>query len=225
MTVYSISGFTDPFSSMVHYLAAFVFLVAGIRLLVKQTHSRSELYSVGVLVFSTVVMLSLSATYHLLDQGSTGRAVLQRLDHAAIFFLIAGTFTPVHTLLFQGFLRWGILLIIWILAICGIVFKSIFFNDMPEWLGLIFYLGMGWFGVFTGYLLTRRFDIHFITYLLWGAAAYTSGAVIEFMRAPVLVEGVIGPHEIFHIAVIIGVACHWQFIVVILRKNQSQTIT
>ena len=218
MTVVSISGFTDPFSSMVHYLAALVFLILGIWVLQKKTCNKPEFISVAILVFSTVAMLSLSATYHLLDQGSTGRAVLQRLDHAAIFVLIAGTFTPIHTLLFKGFQRWGILVIIWTLAICGIVFKSIFFNEMPEWLGLIFYLGMGWFGVLTGYLLVRRFDFDFIKYLLWGAAAYTSGAVIEFLRAPEIITGILGPHEIFHIAVIAGIACHWQFIIVILNK-------
>jgi len=218
MNIYSIAGFTDPFSSIVHYIAAFIFMIIGLYLLLKKTGNKREFISVGILVISTVAMLSLSATYHLLDLGSTGRAVLQRLDHAAIFVLIAGTFTPIHSILFQGFLRWGILTIVWIMAICGIVFKSIFFNDMPEWLGLIFYLGMGWFGLLTGIVLARRFGIHFIKYFLFAAAAYTIGAIIEFLRFPVLIPGVLGPHEIFHIAVITGIACHWYFVVIVLRK-------
>ncbi|NIR95541.1 MAG: DNA-binding protein, partial [Gammaproteobacteria bacterium] len=62
---------------------------------------------------------------------------------------IAGTFTPIHGLLFTRSLRWGILLLIWAIAITGITLKSIFFNDIAEWLGLTLYLGLGWVGALT----------------------------------------------------------------------------
>src|ERR1700733_4157820 len=116
----------------------------------------SRTISLGVFAFSTVLLLSMSGTYHLLTPGTTGRDVLQRLDHGAIFVLIAGTFTPLHVILFRGVWRWAPLLVVWTAAIAGVTLKSVFFNDMAEWVGLLFYLGMGWLGVISGGELWRR---------------------------------------------------------------------
>ena len=74
------------------------------------------------------------------------------------------------------------------------------------------YIGLGWMGIVSGYLTHRLHGFRVIKPLVFGAFAYTIGAVMEFMRMPVLLEGVIGPHECFHIAVIAGIAWHWQFI-------------
>ncbi len=137
---------------------------------------------------------------------------LQRLDHSAIFVLIASTFTPVHTLLFRGWGRSGALLLIWTVAFVGIAIKMIYFHDIPRWLGIGLYLGMGWLGLFTGISLTRRFGFHFVQPLLWGGVAYTFGVLFEFLRWPVLVEGVVQWHEVFHVAVLFGLCCHWSFI-------------
>ncbi|HEC30246.1 MAG TPA: DNA-binding protein [Gammaproteobacteria bacterium] len=212
MKTISIPGFTEPFSSISHILAAFIFLVAGIVLIVRQRRMGHGIISLSVFIFSVITLLSLSGTYHLLDNGSTGRYVLRRLDHAGIFFLIAGTFTPIHVNLFRGFGRWGVLAIIWILAICGITLKSIFFNEIPEWLGLSFYLGLGWFGLLTAYLLQRRYGFRFILPMLYGALAYTLGALSGFMHSVYIFPGVIGAHEVFHLSVIIGIAFFWSFI-------------
>jgi channel protein (hemolysin III family) len=138
--------------------------------------------------------------------------VLKRLDHAAIFVLIAGSFTPVHVILFRGGWRWGMLAGIWGAALAGLVLKTVFFSTMPEWLGLAMYLGLGWMGVISALHLARRYGLRFIQPLLWGALAYTAGASIEFLRWPVLQEGIVGPHEIFHLAVLAGISCHWAFI-------------
>jgi channel protein (hemolysin III family) len=165
-----------------------------------------------VFAFSCVVLLSLSGVYHLLSPGTAGRDVLQRLDHAAIFVLIAGTFTPVHGILFKGIGRWGMIVLIWTAAITGVTLKTIFFKGVSEWLGLTFYLGLGWIGALSGVVLYRRYGFAFLKPLLWGALAYTVGAVLEFVRQPILIPGVIGPHELFHAAVLTGAACHWKFV-------------
>lgn len=154
----------------------------------------------------------MSGVFHLLDQGSVGREVLQRLDHAAIFGLIAGTYTPVHTILFNGFWRWGFLLIIWCLAIIGIVWKSAFFNEMAEWLGLMFYLGLGWVAILSAYLTHRLHGFMIIKPLIYGGLAYSIGASLEFMQLPIVIPGMLGPHELFHIAVLFGIYWHWQFV-------------
>jgi channel protein (hemolysin III family) len=209
---YPIPGFSDPFSSLTHLLGAAVFACLTPSLLLKGRGDLSRTIALGVFAFSAVLLLSLSGTYHLLTPGTAGRAVLQRLDHGAIFILIAGTFTPLHVILFRGVWRWAPLLVLWAIAIAGVTLKSVFFNDLAEWLGLVFYLGMGWLGGISGAELWRRHGMRFLGLMLLGGAAYTTGAVFEFLRWPVVISGVIGPHEMFHVMVLFGVALHWRFI-------------
>lgn len=212
MQIIPIAGFSEPFSSLTHLIAAGIFCVLGIVLMHRGRGHNGRVFALGVFSFSIVFLLAMSGVYHLLEPGGAGRVVLQRLDHAGIFFLIAGTFTPIHGLLFKRSLRWGILLLIWAITITGITLKSIFFDDIAEWLGLTLYLGMGWVGAMTAILLYRRFHFQFIKYLLLGALAYTIGAVFEYLRYPVLIEGVIGPHELFHIFVLLGISFHFMFV-------------
>jgi channel protein (hemolysin III family) len=155
----------------------------------------------------------ISAVYHFLETSGTAHAVFQRLDHAAIFLVIAGTFTPIHCILFTGFLRWGFLIIVWVLAISGLVLKTVFFTTIPEWLGLSFYLGLGWMGVFMGYKLWRRYGFAFIQPLVIGGICYTVGAIIEYWQQLIILTGIIGPHEILHIAVLAGIGFQWWFII------------
>lgn len=223
MDTIAIPGFSEPFSSLSHLLGAFIFLIFGLRLIYL---ARSHLYwalSISVFVLSVVFLLSMSGVFHLLDFDGLARTVLQRLDHAGIFALIAGTFTPIHTILFTGFWRWGMLVLIWSIAIAGITLKSIFFTDLPEWVGLMSYLGMGWLGILSAYLSYRLYGFDLIKPLLYGALAYTLGASLEFLRYPVLLDGIIGPHELFHLAVLAGIAFHWQFIHKLLLLKLSPT--
>jgi len=222
MDAISISGFSDPFSSLSHLIAAFVFSIFGVQLIVLALGHRGWVAAVSIYVFSVVFLLSMSGVFHLLDHETTGRAVLQRLDHAGIFALIAGTFTPVHAILFTGFWRWGVLTLIWTLAIIGITFKSIFFNELAEWVGLMFYLGLGWIGILSAYLTHRLHGFTIIKPLIYGALAYTVGASLEFLRLPIVIPGIIGPHELFHIAVIAGIAWHWQFVKNLLKLKKPQ---
>lgn len=223
MNAEPIPGFSDPFSSMSHLIGALVFLIYGIKLIHQARGHNGWVAAVSIYVFSVVFLLSMSGVFHLLEHETMGRAVLQRLDHAGIFGLIAGTFTPVHAILFKGFWRWGILFIIWSLAITGIAIKSIFFHELAEWLGLIFYLGLGWVGILSAYLTHRLHGFTIIKPLLYGALAYTIGASLEFLRLPIVIPGVIGPHELFHIAVLFGIFWHWQFVrdLIILKSNEA----
>lgn len=168
--------------------------------------------AVLVFVFGVVFLLAMSGVFHLLTPGTSERAVLQRLDHAGIFFLIAATFTPIHAIQFRGPLRWGMLLFIWGAAITGIALKFIYFDAVPEWVSLSLYLGLGWVGAVSGYFLYRRFGFEQVRLILWGAFAYSVGAVLEFLRFPVLIPHVIGPHELFHVMVLMGITAHWMHI-------------
>src|SRR5262249_33751051 len=157
-------------------------------------------------------LLSMSGVYHLLSPGGAGRVVLRRLDHGAIFVLIAGTFTPLHVILFRGWWRFGPLLLIWAAAITGVTLKSIFFDEMAEGVGLLCYRGRGWRGGASGFGLCPAHGLPFIRPLLWGGLAYSAGGVLEFLGWPVLIPGVLGPHELFHVGVLAGAGLHWKFV-------------
>jgi channel protein (hemolysin III family) len=208
----SIPGFSDPVSSLTHLAAALVFAILSVSLIARGRGDARRVTSLAVFAFSCVLLLSLSGVYHLLTPQTAGRSVLLRLDHAAIFVLIAGSFTPVHVILLRE--RWQQYLLagIWLAAVTGLTLKTVYFDSVPSWLGLLMYLGLGWLGLISTIALARRFGVRFILPLVWGALAYTAGAVAEFVGWPVLLAGVFGPHEVFHLAVLAGISFHWAFI-------------
>ena len=210
--LYSLPGFHDPFSAISHLLGAVVFLVLGARLLRRGQGSRSRLAHLAVYAVACVFLFSMSGVYHMTAVGGAARAVMARLDHAAIFVLIAATFTPIHGLLFRGWLRWGPLGFIWTTAIVAIVVKTVYFDSFPDALGLSLYLVLGWLGSVTAVLVARTRGLAAIAPLLWGGLAYSLGAVAEFVGRPVLLPGVIRAHEIFHLAVLAGALLHFSFI-------------
>lgn len=167
----------------------------------------------------------MSGVYHLLEKGETASYVLQILDYSAIFTLIAGTITPIHLILFRGLHRWLVLFVVWTLAITGLTLTAVFFKDMPEWLTLSFFLILGWFGLFTIWGIYKVHSKKLMTNIILGGLFYTIGAVFEFLRWPVLIEGIIGPHEIFHVFVILGALSHWRLVYKIAKYPISKKIT
>ena len=159
-----------------------------------------------------MVLFSLSGVYHMMVRDTTSRAVLERLDHSAIFILIAGTCTPALGILFRGPLRWGMLLAIWTITIASITLKTIFFSGLPQWAGLALYLVLGWLGVFPAVLLARRYGLAFIKPLIWGGIFYSIGATMDFLGWGVVLPGIIHQHELFHLFVLAGAFMHWWFV-------------
>lgn len=208
----SIPGFSDPVSSLSHLAGAVLFAILGGFLVSRGRGEARRVFALLVFVLSCVLLLSLSGVYHLLSHDTAARGVLMRLDHAAIFVLIAGSFTPVHAILLRA--RWhrGLLLGIWLAAIAGLTLKTVYFDSMPSWLGLAMYLGLGWMGVLSTAAIARRFGWRFILPLVWGALAYTAGALADHFQWPKPIPGVVEAHELFHLAVLAGISFHWAFI-------------
>lgn len=210
--LYHLPGFYEPFSAMSHLLGAFVFLFLGCVLILRGRNNPAGLPYLVVYAVSVVVLMFTSSLFHMVVRGSPPHVIIERLDHAAIFILIAGTFTPSLGVLFQGWWRWLPLVIIWTAAIVGITLKTIFFDDFADEYGLALYLGMGWFGSYSGVLLAWRYGFNFVKPLVFGGIAYSIGGVIDLMRSWTLIPGVIHMHELFHITVLMGAFWHWLFI-------------
>ena len=210
--VISITGFSDPFSSLSHLLGAGVFAVLSVFMLRRGGGDSRRTASLGLFCLGAVFLLAVSGVNHLIARQGSTHLVIQRLDHAAIFFLIACSFTPIHLILFHGWGRWGALALIWGIAFLGITLKSIYFDSIPASVGTAMYIGMGWIGLGSWYSIVRRFGFDFAQPIMWGGIAYTVGAILDILQWPVLITGVIQWHEVFHVAVLMGLACHWAFI-------------
>lgn len=221
--IVALPGFSEPVSSLSHYLGAALVVALGPSLLRAARCDLAWLRAVAFFLFGAVLLFAMSGTYHLLEPGGEPRAVLQRLDHAAIWVLIAGTFTAMHIVGFRtGLRRWGVLSVVWAVAAIGIVLKTMFFDVVNEAIGLVLYLGLGWMGVLTAVQLARRDGRRSITLIIAGGVCYSVGAVLEFARWPILVPHVVGPHELFHVAVIAGLGCHAWLVRNLLRDRAAE---
>jgi channel protein (hemolysin III family) len=154
----------------------------------------------------------MSGVYHMLAEGSAARAVLGRLDKAAIFVLIAGTHTPVQGIFFRRLARWGGLAAMWAVAATGITLFSVFYERLPHGLGTAVYLALGWIAGSAGLVVWRRFGTSEVWLLFLGGLAYTAGALSLGLGWPTLIPRVVGPHELWHVAVLVAMALHWTFV-------------
>lgn len=210
--IIEVPGFSEPFSSISHLIAAFVALYGIGFLWHKGKGNPARITALIIYTFALVFLFSMSGIYHLLDPASFSRQVFKRLDHAGIWVLIAGSFTPIHMILFRSYLRWSVLLFVWAIAITGLVLEIVFFDTFPEWLSLTLYLSLGWVGAISGVSFHNRYKDVSLKWLILGGVAYSVGAVFDFIKWPNIISGVIGPHEIFHVGVILGGFFHWRFI-------------
>jgi hemolysin III len=210
--LYHLPGFYEPFSAISHLLGAVLFLMLGVMLLRRGRGDRTRMTLLAIYVASSVLLMSMSGVYHMMARGGMARHVFERLDHASIVIFIAGTFTAAHGIVFVRHHRWLPLAFVWIVAVTGVILRTLFLDDLPEEVGLAFYLALGWVGFASVVVLWRRYHFRFVALLVWGGLAYTVGAVAEYLRAPVPLFGVVHSHEVFHLAVLLGAFCHWLFL-------------
>jgi channel protein (hemolysin III family) len=227
MVVIAIPGFSEPMSAISHLLGSVVFAVLGFLLVRKGRRMDGSgwnwrMTGLTVFAFAAVAAMGISGAYHILQPGLAPRMVMQLIDRTAIFVLIAATFVPVHAILFTGWRRWLIILILFSLAAVGATLNLVYLDALPEIVLLAFYIAMGWMGAYSGFALFHRYGWAFIRPLVWGGIAYTAGGIMEFLRQPVLIEGVVGPHELFHLAVLTGLGFHFRFIFSIAGREATQ---
>lgn len=206
------AGIGDSFSSLTHLIGAIAFAWLAVSLVREAEGDRVRRIAVVVFAFSCALMLLVSGLFHMSAQGGVARYVMQRVDHAAIFILIAATFTPMHAILFRGPGRWGVLAGVWTFALAGLALKSMYFHSMPEWVSLAMYLAFGWLGLASGVAVGQRLGPKFVRPLLFGAVAYTAGAFADFAHWPAPISPMIGSHDLFHVAVLAGIGFHWKFV-------------
>lgn len=199
-------------SSISHLAGTAIFFVLSIFLLWSARRSKKTFLYALQFAVATLFLLSMSFVFHMLAVDGTARAVMLRLDVAAIFVLIASTFTVIHGILFSGWRRWVIILLLWTIAVVGITLRTIFFNSIPSFVGDGIFLLMGWLGVVSAYLLWSEYRWRAVGWVLGGGVFYTVGALSNTFEWPVFIDKVWGPHETFHLMVLGGLGTHWAFV-------------
>jgi hemolysin III len=198
----------EPVSGLTHLAGVLLALIALIVLLTKAAYRMDQLVAFGVFGLSLIALYSASAMYHLMPVSPAATARLRKLDHITIFILIAGTYTPVCVLALEGGWRAGLLGLIWTLALCGVALKLLWM-EAPRWLSVGVYLAMGWLAVIAASAIFRAIPYGGIAWILGGGLVYSAGALIYALKRPNLVPGVFGFHELWHLFVLAGSACHF----------------
>ena len=190
-----------------HQYAFFASLGFG-ALLVAAASEPVERVAAGVFATALATMFGVSALYHRLTWAPRARRWMRRLDHAAIYLLIAGTYTPFGLLALSGAWRWSLLPIVWGGAFVAIVLKLAWI-DAPKWLAVAVGIALGWVGIVALPQLWGHSGPAGIGLLVLGGVLYTAGAVIYAARRPDPAPAVFGYHELFHAFVIAAAACQY----------------
>ncbi len=201
--------FREPVNAWSHLLGL-VLAMIGTALLLHLARSPAQTLAFAVYGGSLILLYAASTLYHALCLPRHRLRKLRTLDHIAIYFLIAGTYTPVALLTLHGPSGWALLAAAWAIALAGIPFK-LWWLDAPVWLSTATYLGMGYMALLAAAPLARTVSAGGLAWLVAGGLAYTVGAVIFARGRPDPFPGRFGHHEIWHLLVLAGSGCHFAF--------------
>ncbi len=205
--------FREPFNGLSHLIGAILSLIGVIYLIFRGWGDSTRVIAYLIYGISLVLLFSSSAAYHLTHSSERVMLILRKLDHTAIYLLIAGSYTPMCLIFFEGFWRVGMLTIIWSMALVGITVK-LFVINAPRWVTAGLYLLMGWTCVMAVGEMIRTMPAGAFVWLILGGLFYTVGAVIYITRKLDFKPDVFGFHEVWHIFVILGAASHFIMIAI-----------
>lgn len=203
----------DPGSALTHFVALFLTMGGALPLLIKAAGEGTSIF-VAMLVFSLSMMILYAASflYHAVTLSPDIVKIFRKIDHSAIFVLIAGSYTPVCLIVLEP--KWGIpmLIAMWGLATAGIAVKFMWIT-CPKWFSSTIYILMGWACIFCMKPLMNAITPEAFFWLLTGGIIYTIGGVIYALKLPIFnaKHKFFGSHEIFHLFVMGGSLCHFIF--------------
>lgn len=192
---------------VLHQVAAVVALVAGVALTATSPSFKGAL-SAALFTVSLVTLFTVSATYHRITWSPKARAIMRRADHASIFVLIAGTYTPIAIAALPEQTGRQILVVVWVGALIGVL-QSLLWIQAPKAVAPIIAVALGWVVVVywdeaTSALLSMELGCVFA-----GGVAYTIGAIAYAVKKPAMWPKVFGYHEFFHASTLVGATLHF----------------
>jgi hemolysin III len=195
------------------HAGTFPFTIAAGIVLIVLADGPAAKWSSAVFMLTSMMLFGISALYHRFNWKPRTKVMLKRFDHANIFLLIAGTYTPLAVLALPPSKGILLLVMVWGGTLLGIAFR-VFWVHAPRWLYVALYILLGWASVmYIGDLLQANLAMMILVVV--GGLAYTAGAVIYGMKKPNPIPGVFGFHEIFHTLTVVAFMCHWTAILLI----------
>ena len=182
-------------------------ILAAPLLLLSADASRARV-AAAVFAVSVTTCFGVSALYHRVTWAPSVRRWMRRADHAGVYLLIAGTYTPVALLVLDGDWSNAILAIVWSGALIAILLKFVWV-DAPKWVAAAIGLALGWMSVVALPQLEDRLQVSALTLLIAGGLLYSMGAVVYARRRPDPMPTVFGYHEVFHALTIGAAACQY----------------
>ncbi|GAA3605078.1 PAQR family membrane homeostasis protein TrhA [Agrococcus terreus] len=196
----------------IHAGTAPLALAAGIVLIALADGATARIAS-AVFMTTSLLLFGVSAVYHRFHWSERVRVVLKRLDHANIFLLIAGTYTPIALLTLPDDKALLLLSCVWGGALLGIAFR-VFWINAPRWLYVPLYLALGWAAVaFLGDIWAANPATTIL--VAAGGLAYTAGAIFYGLKKPNPFPAHFGFHEIFHVCTVVAFLCHWTAVLLV----------
>ena len=186
-----------------HGIGAVFSFIALVFLSLKGIRDGNTLHIISYLIYGfSLIILYLASTIYHNSKNEIARNRLNVFDHASIYVLIAGTYTPFSLIVLEGKVGWIIFGVIWSFAIVGIVLK-LFFTGKFKILSTVMYVLMGWLMVFAIKPMMNNLSVDGLWWLLIGGISYTVGAVLYSIKS------IKFNHAIFHIFVLIGSIAHF----------------
>ncbi len=207
-TVHRVEEAVKPhLRGVLHEVAFAISLVTGTVIVCLADGTRAR---VGASVYagSVALLFGISAAYHRGSWSDRAHGVMARLDHSAIFVLIAGTYTPICLLLLDGALRWVIFGIVWGGAIGGILLRNVV-RQPPHWLFVTLYIALGWVALGVLPQVLDKGGVAIFVLMLVGGLFYTGGAVVYARKRPDPSPRWFGFHEVFHACTLAAFAVHY----------------
>jgi len=196
------------------HAGTFPLAIAGGIILIALADGAPAKWASVVFMVCSMLLFGISATYHRFNWSPKVKAVFRRLDHANIFLLIAGTYTPLAVCALPNDKAVVLLSIVWGGALLGIGFR-VFWLKAPRWLYVPLYVALGWAAMMYIVDLVNA-NIAMMVLVIVGGVAYTVGAVFYALKKPNPWPGVFGFHELFHACTVIAFLCHWTAILLIV---------
>ena len=202
----------DPLSALTHFIALLAAVFSTPLILVHAAEtgaSKLHLVSLSIFMVSMILLYGASSAYHTFSLSEDGIRRLKKLDHTMIFFLIAGSYTPVCVITL-GASGKNLLILVWTLAIAGAIFKLCWVT-CPKWVSSVIYIAMGWSCLTAMPIIVSTLSSRGFFWLLLGGIFYTVGGILYALKPKRLEGKRFGIHEIFHIFVMAGSLCHYIF--------------
>jgi hemolysin III len=206
--------FYEPVNCLTHLFGA-LFSCVGMVMLLRQSWGE-PLYTFSFAVYGlcSVALYLASSLFHGLKVGAKRRRLLLRLDHAGIFAMIAGSYSPLALITLKSYspiLGWGFFIAVWTMALLGMVLRLRYLG-VQRWLSTGVYLLLGWAGLFILGPLSYVLPFGALVFMFLGGAFYSVGAVVFLLKRPNFFPGVLGHHELWHLFVLAGSASYFMMI-------------